>query len=127
MTVDFSEQVGKAREALGAGDPRAAFTALRWVFRLPELPTQREELAEALSLFSQLALPIAGPELAGVVDRGVAGLDAPQALYDLGYQLIEQRLPELAACVLSRATTLAPGQEALVTELCAALEQDGQR
>jgi hypothetical protein len=61
-----------------------------------------------------------------VVDRAASHLDSAQSLYDLGYQLIDEHLPDIAACVLSRAAKLAPGEEAIVTELCSALEHDGR-
>ena len=47
-------------------------------------------------------------------------------LYSLGYALIELGLPDVAACALSRANALTPGEQPIVTELVAALERDGR-
>lgn len=51
--------------------------------------------------------------------------DDPAVLYELGYQLIEQGLHGIAATVLTRALSFAPGEEGLVNELCSALEGSG--
>jgi hypothetical protein len=49
-----------------------------------------------------------------------------EALYDLGYALYERRIFEGAAAVLARARAFFPGEEALVTEHVAALDEDGR-
>ncbi|KIG17749.1 hypothetical protein DB30_02782 [Enhygromyxa salina] len=47
----------------------------------------------------------------------------PQALYDLGYQLLEVGLPLIAVPLLRRLNADVPGEAAVVQELAAALEQ----
>jgi hypothetical protein len=108
-------------EALAAGDFRAAFTALRWTLCYPQ---GRKEWRGQLDRFARICEGIAGDELAAKV-RAVADERAPshvQALYDLGFDLVEQDLPEIAATFLARACEIAPGHPELLSELCAALE-----
>ncbi|HET6582906.1 MAG TPA: hypothetical protein VFG69_05660 [Nannocystaceae bacterium] len=108
--------------ALAAGDHRAAFAAMRWSLHYPQGLAHWRAL---LGRFSRTCEGIAGGELADKV-RVVANeraADHVQALYDLGYELIEHDLPEIAATFLARACEVAPGHPGLLSELCAALER----
>ncbi|HJL23006.1 MAG TPA: hypothetical protein RMH80_12290, partial [Polyangiaceae bacterium LLY-WYZ-15_(1-7)] len=113
------ERLAQARASSRAGDPNAAFLALR---PLLAYPAPEETLADARQLFVDVATAIAGPEL-GATLRRAASWDDPQALFDAGYALYEQQLFDLAATYLARADQLAPGQPAIVGELATALEQ----
>jgi hypothetical protein len=64
----------------------------------------------------------------GFADLAAAARDNDdvQSLYDLGYELIEHELPDLAASVLSRAVQKRPDLPGLLSELVAALERDGR-
>lgn len=97
----------------------SAFTTLR---PLLEFPAPEETLSTALTLFADVAAAIAGPDFGATMKRA-SSFDHPQALYDAGYALYEQRLYGIAATMLARANELAPGQPAIVTELAVALEQ----
>jgi hypothetical protein len=61
------------------------------------LLTDREEWQEAFGLFARISEVIAGEALAGIVRQAVDEPDDVQALYNLGYELIEQGLPGIAA------------------------------
>jgi len=123
----FAEHVAAAREALEQkGDPQEALRELRWVFFDPGLCDDRDRLCEALSLLSPITGQLVGDEIAAMIDTTVSGFDDPEALHALGYQLIELGLSEVAVCVLSRANTVAPGQERILTELVAAMEREGR-
>ncbi len=112
-------------DALDAGNAHDAFRLLRPVLAYPGQVADDTELADALALFTRIGETIAGAEFAAIVQTTAQNLNDPNALYAFGYELIEQGLPAIAATVLSRANRLVPGQEALVTELVAALEQAG--
>lgn len=126
MSDDYAERVSAAREALGRGDADEAFHELRWVFLDRTLADNAARLVEALGVFSPLARALAGDPIADLVDAAVAAPDDPQALFDLGYQLIELGATEVASCALARANALAPGQEGIVCELVASLERNGR-
>lgn len=98
----------------------SAFTTLR---PLLEFPAPDATLSGALTLFVEVATAIAGTDFGATMKRA-SGFDDPQALYDAGYALYEQRLYGIAATMLARANQLAPGQVAIVTELAVALEQE---
>jgi hypothetical protein len=116
-----------AHQALEEQDPQKAFSTFRYVLEYPgaqelEHPARWKE---AWELFAEIATPIAGEEFAATVRRAAQDERDVQALYDLGYQLIEQSLHGLAATVLLRAHLLVPGAEPMVTELVVALEGMG--
>lgn len=122
-TVDApndEERLSQARDALAGGDAMTAFTTLR---PLLEFPAPDPTLPQALALFVDVATAIAGPDF-GAKMRKASTFDDPQALYDAGFALYEQRLFGIAATMLTRANQLAPGQAAIVGELAAALEEE---
>jgi hypothetical protein len=109
-------------EALAAGDFRAAFAALRFSLHYPQGLAEWRTL---LGRFAQICDGIAGADLHDKV-RAVADEQDPQhvqALYDLGFDLIEHELPEIAATFLARACEIAPEHPELLAELSAALER----
>jgi hypothetical protein len=121
----FDEARRAAAQALDAGDARAAFGHVR--FHLGHdaaLTTDGALWREAFALFARIAEGIAGDDFAALVRRAADAPDDVQGLYDLGYELIEQGLPGIAATALARANLLYPGQESIVTELAVALESD---
>lgn len=108
--------------ALSAADYRAAFAAMRWSLHYPQ---GLDHWRTLLGRFANACEGIAGGELADKV-HAIANEradDHVQALYDLGYDLIEHDLPEIAATFLARACEVAPGHPGLLSELCAALER----
>jgi hypothetical protein len=124
-TPSFSEARQAALDMLAAGDPHQAFGQVR--FQLahdPAIATDRERWREAFDLFARISQAIAGDGLRAIVQRTVDDPDNVQALYDLGYELIEQQLPGIAATALSRANLLHPNQESIINELVIALESD---
>jgi len=125
MTTTFAERLEHARKEQECGEVDGAFCELRWAFYEPDLAHDAERLTQALQVLSPLVLEALGNETARLVEACVGDLDDPQGLYDLGYQMVEVGLPEVAICTLSRANHLAPGQEAILTELVAALEREG--
>lgn len=115
-----------AEAQLASGDAEAALVTLRALLSDRAAFDVPSDLGDALRFFARVldALPDAPPELAAKLRGGAT--DDLQALYDLGYALIEQKMPGVAATVLSRALVLAPGEEGVVTELCAAFEAMGR-
>jgi hypothetical protein len=124
-TPSFPEALKAAVDALARGDARAAFGHVRFpLAHEPALVTDRDRWCEAFDLFARISAALAEEELAGLVRRAVDDPDDIQALYDLGYQLIEQGLPGVAATALARANVLFPNQGPILTELAAALGRD---
>jgi hypothetical protein len=124
-TPTFDEALRAAEAALEGGDARAAFGHVHFhLAHEPVLVTDRDRWHEAFDLFARISEAIAGEELAALVRRTVEDPDDVQALYDLGYQLIEQGLPGVAATALSRANVLFPNQAPILAELAAALDRD---
>lgn len=94
----LSESIADAEAKIGAGDARGAFDALRGQpgFPAPEL-TDAGDFGRAFSTFASVAEAIAGPELGTCMRKLADAPDDPQALYDGGYALYEQRLFEIGA------------------------------
>lgn len=116
----------QASQALAAADLQAAFSAIRQVFREPDLPDQDTRLVQALQYLSTIGRSIAGAHFGKLVDAARDAPDDVEALYHLGFELIEQRLADVAVCVLTRAHRRAPGNRQVVIELVAALEDQGR-
>ncbi len=105
-------------------DPRGAFDGFRWAlwFTGPT-PPDRERLADALGVLARITVAMGHRELAERCARASTDIDDPDALYELGYELIEVGLPAIAATVLWRCLDVVPGSEQVVIELVAALER----
>lgn len=102
----------------------AAFRKFRWVLEYPS-QLESQQWSDALDLFAQISAAIAGQEFADKIRQVANNPENPNALYALGYELIEQSLPGIAATVLARAYAIAPGSEVILTELSTALEMVG--
>ena len=92
-----------AEAALAAGDFDGAYQRLRahvWYPTAPPLEAAR--LAELLELLGRAFAGLGHGELAAAAARAAADVADPDALYGLGYELLEVGLPELAATVLGR-------------------------
>lgn len=107
---------------LAAGDAEAALREFRWTVWYPRV-VPPDELVDALGVLGRIFAALGRTELAErAAHASVDPLD-PDGLYDLGYHLIEEGLPAIAATVLRRCLEVVPGSEQVVTELCAALER----
>jgi len=126
MTIPrFSECHQAALDCLARGDAREAFGQVRFALAHdPAIATDSERWREAFELFARISEDIAGDDLAILVQQTVDNPDNAQALYELGYELIEQGLPGIAATALTRANLLVPNQEPILIELAVALGGD---
>ena len=120
---EYAALEAAALAQLAAGDPAAAFTGFRWALRYP-VELSPADLAAALGVLARIVVALGDGELAARVAHASVEPDDVDGLYDLGYHLIEAGQPAIAATVLAQAHARAPGSEAVVTELCAALERD---
>jgi hypothetical protein len=124
MEETYDARRVQALEALLAQEPRKAFGIFRWVLRHPGAPElkDRTRWTEAWEVFARIAAANSDEELAALVRKAAVDPDDVQALYDLGYQLIERSLHDLAATVLVRAHARVPNHVGLLQELISALE-----
>ncbi|MGM3309778.1 hypothetical protein ACSQ6I_27980 [Anabaena sp. WFMT] len=116
----------EASQALANEDPQEAFQILLSLLQYPGHPELRQNWREALSLFAEIGLAIAGEEFALKVQRVAETSDDLEMLYVLGYELIEYSLPEIAATILARANEINPTEPTILCELVHALEVNGQ-
>ena len=125
MTDSRDEALREARTLLESGSPQAAFSELQPWLSWPATFESSQDWSARWTIFADIADEITGEEL-GEPAREVAEQPVNvDALYDLGYELIEAGLPELAATVLARANEISPEQENVVGELVHALEIAG--
>jgi hypothetical protein len=123
MTSDAADPVDAARAAIAGGEPIRAVGALRGLLAYPGgVALSPERTAEALGVLADAAAAADHPALAEASRRLAADIDDPDRMYDLGYQLIEDGLPAIAATVLRRCYDAVGESEQVVTELVAALE-----
>ncbi len=105
-------------------DPRGAFEAFRWtLWYVGPAPVDGPHLADALGVLARITVALGHRELAELCARASTDVDDPDALFALGYELIELGLPAIAATVLCRCLDVVPGSEQVVVELVAALER----
>jgi tetratricopeptide (TPR) repeat protein len=123
---DTAQLHAEADAALAAGDAHAAFGRLRRLLEHPGRLDDRADWVATLTLFAPISRALGATEAAGRAGAVADSPDDPVALYELGYELIEQGLPGIAATVLERANELQPGQEQIILELGAALERAGR-
>jgi hypothetical protein len=120
----FVDVLTKIEDGMAAGDARSAFGTLRpWIAYPGKVAAG--DWGRAMEVFARIARVIAGDHLAELAAQATS-LDDVQPLYDLGYELIEQELFDIAANVLARAVERRRDLPGLVSELVAALERDGQ-
>lgn len=119
------EEIAAAQAKLQAGDARGAFMALRPLLEDRVRLADESSFRTAFEMFSKLAAKMVDEPFSAKVRAAAAQRDL-KALYDVGYQLIEQGIPNVAATVLARANAIEPGAEEIMTELCAALEGAGR-
>lgn len=114
--------------ALEAGDFDAAFRGFRGAiarnYRL--LDGSESQFIDAFDIFAQISNHFANDEFVGKVRAVVAQPSDVQSLYDLGYMLYEEGLPDIGATVLARADEVAPGTPAIISELVTSLEATNQ-
>ena len=125
MYSDDIAVVQQARQALQEGEPQKAFRIFRPLLRYSGKDWERKDFVEAWGIFAEIAVVLAGEEFANFVRAVVLNPEDVRALYDLGYQLIEQNLPDLAATALAQAHALAPDSPGVLNELVSALEHLG--
>lgn len=124
--MSLDARMREAAERLEAGDAQGAYASLRWVFREPGFDEDTPRFVAALRLFGSIARRVSGEAFGDIADHAADDPDDVQALYDLGYELVENELHWPAVCVLTRALALAPQEPGLLSELVCALESDGR-
>lgn len=120
----FNDALPRIDDALAVGDARGAFATLRPWLSYPQR-LEEADWTRALERFEKVGREIVGDPFADLV-RAVSAHDDVQGLYDLGYELIEQELCDLAATVLARAVRKRPDLPGLLSELVSALEAEGR-
>src|SRR5687768_14584605 len=122
--AEYATRRQKALERLAAGETDEAFDEFRWtLFHRAGAPPERTRLADALGVMARIVVAMGHREIAELCARVSTDLDDADALYELGYQLVEAGLPAIAATVLTRCLEVVPGTEDVLTELVAALER----
>ena len=121
-TPTFAEARQAALDALAAGDPREAFARFRRAVWYP-VKLGPEQLADGLAVLAAIFDGLGHGELAAECSRAASDLADADALYDLGYALVEAGLAPMAAVVLGRCVEIAPESEQALTELVSALER----
>src|SRR5215469_7089769 len=122
--MTYLEARQTALESLERGEAREAFARFRWTMEYPgQLGDDPERWRDALTVFARIAAALADDAFTTLVRRAADAPDDVQALYDLGYGLIEQNLNGIAATVLAWANLLAPNMEIIVVGLACALER----
>jgi hypothetical protein len=121
--VGVTGEFEKAQGLLASGDISGLLRYLRADGEALPLGEVARLVAGAarLSGFDDLAQAAAAAE-----GGDGAGAEDARALYDFGYACMERGVGFLAVRPLARALELAPDAAAVLSELVAALEQDGQ-
>lgn len=122
MQNDDTNTLQQTRQALKQGNSQEAFRIFRPVLSYSDKIWEQSDFVEAWSVFAEISMILAGEEFTNFVYAVLRNPDDVEALYNLGYQLFEQRLHDLAATALARAHALAPDSAGILNELASALE-----
>ncbi len=123
--IGYEECRQGALAQLEAGDTDGALRSFRPALNFPGQLDSDARWKDALEVFEKISTMIVGPDFAKFIRAARQDINNIDNLYDLGYQLIEFGLPEVAATVLHRANRLRPGEEGILCELVTALECSG--
>ncbi len=105
------------------GDEAAAYAALRTELEWPRgKDLSRADLVLGIARLGELADRRGAEPLAELAAAVVAEPEKPEALFDLGYALIDAGAPAIAATLLWRCLAIVGDSEEVVTELVSALE-----
>lgn len=122
----FSQSLQEANDALRAGNRVAAWRTLQPALTYPAgLQMGDDEFAQGLAILSNISNGRTSPQAKAALKTAQAKPRDIQALFDVGYLLLESRLPEIAATALARGNQLAPNIPAIVNELSTALAETG--
>jgi hypothetical protein len=127
MTLDlenYQTTFNEASEAFNNGELGKAFQSIEDILRYPGHPLLTEYWQQTFELFAKVSKIFDIDEFTIDIKKIAKNADDIQALYQLGYNLIEWGLPHLSSTLLTRANTLAPGHVGIIIELVGALEQD---
>ena len=106
-----------------AEDPPSAIAQLRAVLEWPHgKHVLRADLPRWLGKLAELAAHRGADALAELAAEAVHDPDSPDRMYQLGYELIDVGLPEIAASILWHCLALVGDSEEVVCELVSALE-----
>ncbi|MBS2033915.1 hypothetical protein JST97_02955 [bacterium] len=120
--TDVDERLRKSREFLDQGQARQSYQELNRLFTAtPEALEDRHPFTQAVGLLAELTRSFGGGELSQKLGQVALLPDSVEGLYEAAYQLYEECQYAPAACLLTRANRLAPGQPELVSELVANL------
>lgn len=115
------DMLAQAVAALEEGDPQGAARCLRFASQDGELARDEARLRTLLEVVRGIGEAMEIEELRTTAEA--ARELEPQALYDVGFALVEVGLPEVAVPPLQCLDRLLPGQQAVVSELASALER----
>ena len=119
----FYQNFLKASDAYESGDPETAFRQIRPLLSYPEPSELDTRWKPTWNLFSLIGGEFAGEDFSKLAQQVAHYPDNANVLYKMGYELIEQSLPRIAATVLARAQQLSPSHPRIVEELAVALER----
>lgn len=117
--ASMSTDLAKAWELVEAGDVPGVLRHLRFT-------VETLELADVARLVGRAAEQVGFGDLAEASSALAADPEQPRALYDFGYECVERGAAYLAIPALRAALRQVPGSSAVLTELVAALEDEGR-
>lgn len=125
MALAFEEIYYRARQKHEEGSHEKALAQAMPLMAYPGQMTNENHWAQAWELFGGIVGGMGMEALSQHAMRVVVDQQNAKALYHLGYELNEQRFPEIAATVLNEAHLLDPFNEAILSELVVSFESAG--
>lgn len=121
---EYQQQLHQARSLLQSGDVQQAFKIFRPVLSYPGLVEQPVQLSEALQDFATISRQMIGAQFADLLQTAAQTLRDTKQLYQVGYEMIEYGLSDMAATILAYAYRLDPNNIEILHELAVALEKE---
>src|SRR5262245_28848948 len=120
---DAGATIAGVEALLAAGDLGGAFSRLRAGLGWPAgKAIEPAQLPRWLAAVAEIVRRRGAHALAQLASDTVRDPDNPDGLYELGYALVDQGAPDIAASILWRCLALVGDSEEVVCELAAALE-----
>lgn len=122
----FPEEYEQIREIilenLEKSNSQEAYSNIRQILDYPGYIHLEDVLDDVIELFERITREMVGDDWGELVKKIIDNPNDVDALYDLAYNLYEERVHSIAATFLSRANEIKPQDEKIVSELVVNLE-----
>ncbi|MFX1450036.1 MAG: hypothetical protein ACFFCM_04275, partial [Promethearchaeota archaeon] len=120
--LDYEKLREQIIEFLESSNPHEAYSIIREILDYPGQIKTEAMFQDVMKLFEQISRNLAGDKLGDLVKEIITNPNDIRAIYDLAYELYEEKVYGIAATLLKRANELYPQNVKIITEFVSNLE-----